>query len=98
MVADPSADRRKGVVFAEQLQGFGVFAGIDQGDVALDADMGRAGGPAGGYAAFGDAVAAGYSLLITLEDGRARIEALVVFVGQFNGAYFGAIPTAGALV
>ena len=97
VVADPAADPGKGMVFFEQLHGFPVFSGIDQGDVPLNAHMGRAGRPAGGGAALGDGIAAGDRLGVLFKGGLSPRKALVVFVGQLDGADFGAFPATGAL-
>jgi hypothetical protein len=54
MMAYPTANTGKGVIFFKKRQCFTVFALIDQGDIALDAYMGRASCPAGRRAALAD--------------------------------------------
>jgi hypothetical protein len=64
------------MVLLEELQGFVVLALVDQGDVALDADVGRTGGLAGGGASFADAESAGNRLGILFENRLAVSESL----------------------
>ena len=97
VVADPAADPGEGVVFLEQFHGFPVFSGMGQGDVPLNAHMGRAGRPAGGSAALGDGIAAGDRLGVLFEGGFSPRKALIVFVGNLDGADFGAFPATGTL-
>jgi hypothetical protein len=59
--------------------------------------MGRAGGPAGGGAAFADGIGAGDGLGIFLESGPAAGQTLVIFVGQLDGADLGALTAGRAL-
>jgi hypothetical protein len=96
MMAYPAANAGEGVVLFEQFQGFLVFALIDQGDITLNTDMGRAGGLAGGCAALADTESAGYRLGILLEYRLAIGQAFVVFVGQGDGADLGTFSTACA--
>ena len=97
MMADPSTDTGKRVVLFEQFQRLAVLSVIDQGNVALDAYMSRAGGFAGGRAAFADAESSRDRLGVLFEDGFTLGQAFVVFIGQSDGANFGALATAGAL-
>jgi hypothetical protein len=97
MVANPAADAGEGMILLEKLQRLGVFAFVDQGNVALDADMGGTGAFAGGGAPLGDGVAARDCLGIALENGFAPGESFVVLVGNFDGAHLGALAAAGAL-
>jgi hypothetical protein len=96
MVTDPSTDTGKRVIVSEKLQRFLILSLVDQGDVALDAYMGRAGGFAGGRAAFADAESSRDCLRVLFEDGFTLGQAFVVFIGQSDGANFGALATARA--
>jgi hypothetical protein len=96
MGTDPPADPGKGMVLLEKLQGFPVFPGIDQGDVALDADMGRTGGPARGRSPFGNGIAARNGLGVLFESSPPLGKSFIVLVGNFYGADLGAFPTTGA--
>jgi len=98
MMADAAAYPGKGVILLEEPERFLVFAFIDQGNVALDADMGGAGGLAGGAAPLGDGIRPGDGLGIFLVYRLARGKPLVVFVGDIDGADLGAFPAGGALV
>jgi hypothetical protein len=84
------------VLIFEELQGLVVPAVAHQSDKALDADMGRTGGLAGGGSLFGYAERAGYSLWILLENCLTEIEQFVVFVGAGNRADLGALAAARA--
>jgi hypothetical protein len=95
VMADPAADPGEGVIFLEQLYGFPVFPGVGQGDVSLNADVGRTGRPAGGGAALGDGIAAGDGLGVLFKGRLAPGKTLVVLVGQLDGADFGAFPATG---
>jgi hypothetical protein len=97
VVADPAADPGERVLFLEKLHGFPVFPGVDQGDVSLNADVGRAGRSTGSGAALGDGIAAGNGLGVLFESGFSQGEALVIFVGQLDGTDLGAFPATGAL-
>lgn len=59
--------------------------------------MRRAGGLTWGGAAFGYAERTRDGLGILFEDGPAKIDAFVVFIGQGNRADFGALAAARAL-
>jgi hypothetical protein len=83
--------------FFKELQGFTVFSLIDEGDIALDTDMGRAGGLARRGSPFGDGVAAWDRLRIEFESRFSRGEGFVVLIIQIDGADFDAFPAAGAL-
>ena len=96
MVADPAADARKRVVLLEEFDGFRVFALVDQGDISLDADMGRAGGLARGGAPFADGKGPGDGLGVFFIDGFSDGKAPVLLVRDFNGTDFGAFAAAGA--
>jgi len=95
---DRLAWTNSGADAAALAQGFGVLAGVDQRDVALDADVGRTGGFAGRYAAFGYAISAWNRLGIHLKDGFVGVQALVVLIGHLDGADLGAIAAAGAFL
>ena len=71
MVADAAHGRREGVVLLDDLQRLLVALLGDEGDVALGAGVGRAGGLAGAGALLGDDISAGNGLGIGLVDGRA---------------------------
>jgi hypothetical protein len=84
------------MVLAEQLDGFLVFFLVDQGDIPLDAHMGRAGGLAGRGSAFADGICAGYGLGVFFVGGFSFGKVLVVFIANFDGTDFGAFAAAGA--
>jgi hypothetical protein len=97
VVTDPAADPGKGMLFLEKLHSFPVFPGIDQGDVSLNAHVGRTGRPTGGGAALGDSIAAGNRLGILFKSGFSPGKTLVILVGQLNGTDLGALPATGTL-
>ena len=95
-MANSAANTREGVIFLEKRQCFPVFFLIDEGDVALNADMCRAGGLARGCATLADAKGSGNRLGILLEDRFSIRQAFVVFVGQRYGADLGTFIAACA--
>ena len=97
VVANPAADPGKGMVFFKQLHGLRIFLGIDQGDISLNAHMGRTGDPAGSVSPLGDGIPAGDGLGVSLKGGLAVGQTFVIFVGQLYGANLAAFTTAGAL-
>ena len=98
VVADAAADTAgKGWSSRNRLEGLLVFARVDQGDVALDADVRRAGRLAGRGAALVDGVGARHGLGVVLVDRLALGEPLVVVVGRLDGADLGAFAAARAL-
>ena len=98
MVADPAADSRERMVLPEELQGLFIAAVVDQGDVPLDAHMGRTGGLAGGRSELVDGVCTGHTLGIEFKCRPALAKAFVEQVGCFNGAGLGTLAAGGALV
>jgi hypothetical protein len=84
------------VFLFEQFQCFEVFALIDQSNIAIDADMGRAGRLAGGRAAFADAKGPGNRLGVLFVNCLALRKPFVVLVWQRDGTYLFALATAGA--
>ncbi len=68
MMANSAANTREGVVFLEKLECFPVFLLIDEGNVALNADMGRTGSFARRCSALTDAEGSGNRLGILFED------------------------------
>jgi len=58
--------------------------------------MGRAGGLAGGSPCFTNGKAAGYGLWVFFVNGFTYGKALIIFIGDFYGAYFCAFPATGA--
>ena len=80
MVAYPPADAGKGVVLFKQFYGFSIFPVVDERDIALNADMSRAGGLAGRCASFADGKGAGYGLGIFFINGFAGGKAFVLFI------------------
>ena len=81
MMAYPTAYAGKGVVFFKKRQCFTVLALIDQGDIALDAYMGRASCLAGGRAALADPESPGDRLGVLFVNCFAFRQALVIFIG-----------------
>ena len=96
MMADPSTDAGKRVVIPEQFQRLAVLSFIDQGNVALDAYMRRAGGFAGGSASFTDGKSPGNRLGILLVNRFAFRKALIELIGQLDRTDFLAFTAAGA--
>jgi hypothetical protein len=84
------------VIFFKKLQCFTVFALIDQGDIALDAYMGRASCLAGGRAALADPESPGDRLGVLFVNCFAFRQTLIIFIGQGDGTYHDALSTAGA--
>ena len=95
-MADPTANAGKGMIFFKKRQCFTVFALIDQGDIALDAYMGRASCLAGRRAALADPESPGDRLGVLFVNCFAFRQSLVIFIGQGDGAYLNALSTAGA--
>ncbi len=98
MMTNPPAYGGKGVSFFEKFERFPVFSLFRQGDVALNTDMGRAGGLTGSRASLCDGVSARNRLGIAFEYGAPRGQGLIVFVFQFYRACLEAVPAACALV
>ena len=98
MVADATTNTRERVILLEKCQSFRVFSLVDEGDVPLDADMGRAGGLAGRGTAFTDAKGSGNCLGVLFENRLSIRQAFVVFVGQGYGAYLDAFTAACAFI
>jgi len=80
----------------EEFQGLLVPAVPDQGDIALDADMGRAGGLARRRASLADAECSGDGLGVLLENRPTQAYVFIVFVGKGNGTDLGAFSAARA--
>ncbi len=97
VVADATADRREGVFLLDELEGFLVLADGDEGHIALDADMGRAGRLAGRRAELVDGVPAGDGLGEMPEGGLPVVEVLVEIGGDRDGADGGAVAASRAL-
>jgi hypothetical protein len=85
------------VFLLKEFQSLIVFAFPDQGDIALDAGMRRTGGLTWGGAPLGYAECPRDGLGILLEDGPAKIDAFVVFIGQGDRADLGAFAAACTL-
>ncbi len=97
VVADTPAHRRQGMALPDQLVGLSILPGRDQGDVALDVYMGRAGLPAGGNTRllYGEEVRDG--LGIATIDRLAFYEAFVVLAEHAHRTDFGTVAAAVAL-
>ena len=95
-MADPAAHRRQRVALANQLVGLAVLPHGDQGDVALDVDVGRAGVPAGRGAGLVDREEVRDRLGITPVDGLAPAQPLVVLTRHVDRALLGTVPAAVA--
>jgi len=98
MVADPAADCRERVLLLDQLQRFPVFTLSNQGNVALDTDMGRASGLARAAAFLVDGIRSGHRLGIALVGGLAGGKALIEFIFQLNGTDGRAFPATRAFL
>jgi hypothetical protein len=98
MVADPSTNARKRVVFFKEVDRLAVFAGGNQSDVPLNAHVRRAGRPARSGASFCDGIAARDGLGVLFVSGPPFRKTFVVFARYFDRADFGALTAAGALV
>jgi len=98
VVADPSANAGKGMVLLEKLQGLPVLTVVDQGNVALDADVGGTGGATRGRALLGNGVRARDGLGVLLEGRFAIRQAFVVFIRNIDGADLGAFTAARAFI
>jgi len=96
MMADPSAHAREGVILLEKLQGFFVFSVVDESNISLNAHMRGTGDAAGRASCFADTVCAGNCLCVLFVRGFPVAESLVVLVGNFDGADFGAFAAACA--
>jgi hypothetical protein len=96
VVADPAAHTGERMDFLEKLDGFPVFSGVDQGDKSLNADMGGAGGLAGGRPAFGDGVSAWDGLSILLVGRLAGGEVAVVGIRKADRTDLGAFTATRA--
>ena len=95
-MTNPAADSGKGIFFFDQLKGFFEFPLRNEGHVPLDADMGRAFRLAGGGSFFRNGEGAGDGLGIFLKNRLSLPEALIIFIGQCNGADMGAVATGRA--
>jgi hypothetical protein len=84
------------VLLLEELQGFVVSAVAYQRDKTLDADVGGAGGLAGGGSHFGNTECAWNSLWILFEYCFTKIKFFVVFVGVGNRTDLRALTAARA--
>jgi len=82
--------------FFEKLQGFPVFSLGGQGNIALDADVGGAGGPAGCRAFFVNGENTRNGLGVLLIDCLSLGKTLVVVAGDGYGADLFTLPAAGA--
>jgi hypothetical protein len=80
----------------ENFQGLTVFSLADQGDVTLDADMGRTGRLAGCRSPLRYRKSARDGLGISFVYGFSRSQSEVVFVRQVHRADFDAFPAPGA--
>jgi hypothetical protein len=96
MVTNPATDSRKGIFFFDQPEGFSEFSPGNEGHVPLDADVGRAFHLAGGGPIFRNSKGAGDGLGIFLKGRLSLAEALIIFIGQCDGADIGAIATGRA--
>ena len=96
MMADPTANAGKGMIFFKKRQRFAVFALINQGNIALDAYMGRTSCFARRRAALADPKSPGDRLGVLFVNCFAIGQALVILIGQGNGTYLDALTTAGA--
>ena len=84
MMADAAADTGEGVFLFEEFEGLVIPAILDQGDITLDADMGRTGGLAGRGSALADTETAGDSLWILFKNSPSKVNTFIVFVGKGN--------------
>jgi len=84
VMADTAADAGERMLLLEEFQGLVVPAVIDQGDITLDADMGRTGGLAGRGSALADTETAGDSLWILFKNSPSKVNTFIVFVGKGN--------------
>ena len=96
VVADPATDSGERMLILKKLQRLVIPAVVDQGDKALDADMGRTGGLARRGSSFAYAESTGDSLWILFENCLSKIKFFVVFVGGRNGADLRTLAAAGA--
>ena len=97
MVADPAADAREGVLLLDEPEGFLVFAGCDEGHVALDADVGGAGRLAGGRTQLVDGEPAGDGLGEMPVGGLSVAQVLVEIGLDRDGTDGGTVAAARAL-
>ncbi len=98
VVADPTADAGKRMVFFKKRQRLPILARGDKRDKALGAHVGGAGGPAGSGALFGNGKGARDRLGVLLERRFTVVEPFVVFIGDADGTDFGAFAAAGAFI
>jgi hypothetical protein len=96
MMADPSAHARERVILLEKLQGFFVFSVVDERNISLNAHMRGTGDATGRTSCFADGISAGNCLRVLFVRGFPVAESLVVLVGNFDGADFGAFAAACA--
>ena len=96
MMAYPAANTGKWVIFFKKRQCFRVFALINQGNIALDAYMGRASCFARRRAALADPKSSGDRLGILFVNCFAIGQTLIILIGKGNGTYIDALATAGA--
>ena len=96
MMAYPAANAGKGVIFFKKRQRFRIFTLINQGNIALNADMGRTSCLARCRAALADPKSPGDCLGVLFVNCFAIRQALVILIGQGNGTDLNALSTAGA--
>ena len=95
-IADPSADRGKGIVLLNGTVGFVKPASRDQTDVTLGPLAGGAGIAAGCHPALVDSVAVRRRLGVELKGGTALAEAFVEGIADRHWADFGTFAAAVA--
>jgi hypothetical protein len=96
MMAYPTTNAGKRVVFFKKRQRLRVFAFINQGNIALDAYMGRASCLARRRATLADPKRPGDRLGILFVNGFAIGKALITLIRKRNGTYLDALSTASA--
>ena len=96
MMAYPAANAGERVIFFKKRQRFRVFALINQGNISLDAYMGRASCLARRRAALADPKSPRDRLGVLFVNCFAIGQALVILIGQGNGTDLNTLSTAGA--
>jgi hypothetical protein len=96
-MTDAAAHSWEGVFLLEQFECLIVFSFVDQSDIPLNADMGRAGCLTRGCPSFAYAERTGNCLRVLFEDSPSEVNVFIVFIGEGNRAYLGTLTAACTL-
>jgi hypothetical protein len=98
MMTDAAADGGQGVLFLDEFEGFLIFAFGHKSHVALNGNVGGAGGLTRRGTLFLNGKGSGYRLGIAPVYGAALAQTQIKFIPAHNRTDSNAVATAGALV